>query len=149
MGASIAKLGERGALVEGYMIRLAALDLVLRIVRARMVRIAFDLEVASMDAGDRAAGAPCLGIPAHSITDLECLRQGCPIRRPKNCNAGSSRTEYSSGIGIPTAARPIGSSKSQHFAAFDFAIARLESTAMPASHAPSPGGAMTRTRFSP
>ena len=58
MGPSIAKLGERGALVEGDMIRLAALDLVLWIVQARVVGIAFDLELASMHAGDRAADAP-------------------------------------------------------------------------------------------
>jgi hypothetical protein len=51
MEASIAKLGKRGSLVEGDMIRLAALDLVLWIVRARMVGIAFDLELASMHAG--------------------------------------------------------------------------------------------------
>jgi len=80
MGASIAELGERGTLVEGDMIRLAALDLVLWIVRARMVGIAFDLELASMHAGDRAADAPRLGIPAHAIMDLEALRHGCSIR---------------------------------------------------------------------
>ena len=80
MEASIAKLGERGTLVEGDMIRLAALDLVLWIVRARMVRIAFDLELASMHAGDRAADAPRLGIPAHAIMNLEVLRHDCSIR---------------------------------------------------------------------
>lgn len=74
MGPSIAKLGERGTLVEGDMISLAALDLVLWIVRA------FDLELASMHAGDCAADAPHLGIPAHAIMDLEVLRHGCWIR---------------------------------------------------------------------
>ena len=67
MGTSIAKLSECGTLVEGDMIRLAALDLVLWIIRARMVRIAFDLELACMHAGDRAADPPRLGIPAHAM----------------------------------------------------------------------------------
>ena len=80
MGTSIAKLGERGTLVEGDMIRLAALDRVLWIVRARMMGIAFDLEIASMHAGDHAADAPRLGIPAHAIMDLEALRHGCSIQ---------------------------------------------------------------------
>ena len=56
------------------MIRLAALDLVLRIACARMVGVAFDLELASMHADDRAADAARLGIPAHAIMDLEALR---------------------------------------------------------------------------
>ena len=81
MSASIAKLGERGALVEGDMIRLAALDLVLRIVRARMVRIAFDLELASMHTDDRAADASGLGIPAHSIMNLKGFRHDHSTRR--------------------------------------------------------------------
>ena len=80
MGASIAKLGERGTLVEGDMIRLAALDLVLWIFRARMVGVALDFELASMHAGDRAADAPRLGIPAHAIVDIEGLRHGGSIQ---------------------------------------------------------------------
>ena len=80
MGASIAKLGERGTPVEGDMIGLAALDLVLWIVRARMVGIALDLELASMHADDRAADTAGLGIPAHAIMDLEALRHGYSIR---------------------------------------------------------------------
>jgi hypothetical protein len=87
MGASIAKLGERGALMEGDMIRLAALDFVLWIVRARMMGVAFDLEIASIHAGDRAADAPRLGIPAHAIMDLEVLRHRCPIR----CRSGTAK----------------------------------------------------------
>ena len=96
MGASIAKLGKRGSLVEGDMIRLAALDLVLWIVRARVVGITFDLELASMLAGDRAADSPRLGIPAHAIMDLEALRHGLDPMPPKNCKGGSSRTEFRS-----------------------------------------------------
>jgi hypothetical protein len=80
MGTSIVKLGERGTLVEGDMVRLAALDLVLWIVGARMVGIAFDLELASMHASDRATDAPGLGFPAHAVMDLEVLRHGRSIR---------------------------------------------------------------------
>jgi hypothetical protein len=80
MAASIAKLGERETLMEGDMIRLAALELVLWIVRASMVRRAFDFELASMHADDRTADASRLGIPAHPIMDLEVLRHGCSIR---------------------------------------------------------------------
>ena len=76
----IVKLGERRTLVEGDMIRLTALDLVLWIVRARMVSIAFDLELAGMHADDRAADPPRLGIPAHAIMDLEALRHVRSIR---------------------------------------------------------------------
>jgi hypothetical protein len=42
---------------------------------------------------------------------------------PNNCKAGSSRTEYLSGMSVPTAALAVGSPKSSHFAdnrAFDF-----------------------------
>ena len=81
MIASIAKLGERGAPVEGDMIRLAALNLVLWIVRTRMVRIAFELELARMHTDDRAADTSSLGIPAHAIMNLKRLRHGNSIRR--------------------------------------------------------------------
>jgi hypothetical protein len=116
-GTSIDKLGERGSLVQSDMVGLGALDLVLRNVRARMMSIAAVIEVAGMHAEDRAADAPRLGIPAHAIMDLEALRHGYSIRcRRKTAKAGSSRTEYSSGMRIPTDAPAIGSSKSQHFA---------------------------------
>ena len=68
---SVAKLCERRALVEGNMVGLGALDLILRNVRARMMGIALDLEIARMHANDRAADAPGLGIPTHTIADLE------------------------------------------------------------------------------
>ena len=59
-GASVAKPGERGTFVEGDVLGLAALDLVLRRLRARMVGVAFDFEVARVLANDRAADAPGL-----------------------------------------------------------------------------------------
>ena len=76
---SIVKLGERGTLVEGDMIRLATLDLVLWIVLACLMGIAIDLELASIHADDRAADASRLGIPAHAIMNLEGLSHGRSI----------------------------------------------------------------------
>ena len=87
MRASIANLGQRGTPVEGDVIGLAALDLVLWIVRARMVSVAFDLEFPSMHADDRGADAAGFGISAHAIMDLEAFRHGCSIRcRLKTAN---------------------------------------------------------------
>ena len=60
--------------MKGDMIRLAALDLVLRLVRGSMVGVPIDLEVAGMDADDRAADAARLGVPTYAIMDLEALR---------------------------------------------------------------------------
>jgi hypothetical protein len=70
-GVSVAKSGERRAFVEGDVLGLAALDLVLRRFRARMVRVAVNIEIACMDANDRPADAPGFRIPAHMIADLE------------------------------------------------------------------------------
>ena len=98
MGVSIAKLGERGTLVEGDMIRLAALDLVLWIVRACMMRVALDLELASMHAGDRAADAARLGIPAHAVVYLEALWQSRSIRCRRKLQGRQFRTDYLSGM---------------------------------------------------
>jgi len=60
--------------MEGDVLGLAALNLVLRRIRARMMCIAFDIEVAGMHPNDRAADVPGLGIPAHAIADFEGIR---------------------------------------------------------------------------
>jgi hypothetical protein len=93
VASSIAKLGERGALVEGDMVGLGALDLILRSVRARMMGVTLVIEVAGMYADDRAADATSLGIPAHAIMDLEALRHGRPLRCRRRIAKGSSRAE--------------------------------------------------------
>src|ERR1700726_2535425 len=74
-GTSI-KLRKRGTLVEGDMVGLGALDLILRSVRARMMGVTVDLEIAGTHADDRAADTSGLGIPAHAIMDLEALGHG-------------------------------------------------------------------------
>ena len=104
MGTSIAKPGERGALVEGDMVGLAALDLVLWIVRTRMVGIAFDLKLARMHPDDGAADAARLGVPAHGIMDHEGLRHGRSIRCRKEPQGGSSRIEciFTRAASVPT-----------------------------------------------
>ena len=65
----------------GGLRRMRTLDLVLWIVRTRMVRIAFELELAGMHTNDRAADTSSLGIPAHAIMNLKDIRHGHSIRR--------------------------------------------------------------------
>jgi len=55
---------------------LAALNLVLRRFRARMVRVAVNIEIARMDTDDHAADAAGLGIPTHMIANPEFARHG-------------------------------------------------------------------------
>ena len=59
--------------MEGSVIGLAAFDLVLRRFRAGMVGIAVDIEMARMDANDRAADAPGFRIPTHVVADPELV----------------------------------------------------------------------------
>src|SRR6202040_1236440 len=69
--ASVAKLCERRALVEGDMVSLGALDLILRNAGVRVMGIALVLDIAHMHANDRATDPSGLGIPTHAIADLE------------------------------------------------------------------------------
>jgi hypothetical protein len=69
--ASVVKFGERGTFVKSNMPGLAALDLVLRRLRASMAGVAMDFEILRMHARDFAADASCLRVPAHMIPDLE------------------------------------------------------------------------------
>ena len=78
--ASVAKFGERRTLVKGNVLGLAALDLVLRRFRARMVRVAVKIEISRMDVNDRAANAPGLGIPTHMIAGFELVFHDCPAQ---------------------------------------------------------------------
>ena len=57
--------------MEGNVLGLAALDLILRRFRARLVRVTFDVEIMRVHANDRAADAPGLRIPADMIANLE------------------------------------------------------------------------------
>src|SRR5262249_33341822 len=61
------------AFVQGDMIRLVAFDLVLRIVVARMMDIAFVVHILGVHPDDAASAATSLRIPADVITALECL----------------------------------------------------------------------------
>jgi hypothetical protein len=60
--------------MEGYMLGLAALDLVLWRVRARVMGIAFDIEVADMHPDDRVADVPGL-----EIADFEAIRHNASV----------------------------------------------------------------------
>src|ERR1700732_1138898 len=75
-GASVAKPGEFRAFVERDVLGLVALDLVLRRFSARMVRVAFDVKIASMYANNYPVDAAGLRIPAHMIANLEVVPHG-------------------------------------------------------------------------
>ena len=62
------------ALVHGDMIGLIALDLVLRIVLARVMDVAFVVHVGRMHLYDMAADPASFGVPGYVIADFECLR---------------------------------------------------------------------------
>jgi hypothetical protein len=62
------------ALVHGYMIGFIAFDLVLRIVLARMMDIAFVVHVPRVHPNDVAADLASFGIPGYAVADFECLR---------------------------------------------------------------------------
>src|SRR5262249_31227717 len=64
---------QRFALVQSDVIGLVALDLVLRIVRARMMDVALVAHVGRVDPYDTAADPASFGIPAYVIADLESL----------------------------------------------------------------------------
>src|SRR5438477_11644645 len=78
--ASVAKPDECRTLVERDMISLVALDLILRNVRARVMSITFVLDVAPMYTDNRAADASGLGIPAHTIANLEAFHHDRSVR---------------------------------------------------------------------
>jgi hypothetical protein len=73
------------------MVSLGALDLILRNVRARMMSIAFVINVAPMYSDDRAADAPGLGIPAHVIADLEFSVMIAPLNARGRTQFAKSR----------------------------------------------------------
>jgi hypothetical protein len=73
-GLSVAQLGQRRALVGGNMVGLAALDLVLRRLGARVMRVALVIEVVGMNPDDRAADATGFRVPPDPISHLESLR---------------------------------------------------------------------------
>jgi hypothetical protein len=78
--------------VEGDMVGLGALDLILRSVRARMMGVTPVIEVAGMDADDRAADATSLGNSSsrdHGSGGAS-PRSSAPMP-PKNCKRRFSR----------------------------------------------------------
>src|SRR5262245_18518011 len=65
---------ERSPLVQGDVVGLVALDLVLRVVLARMVDVSLPIHVFRMHLDDPAADASGLRVPAHMIADIELFR---------------------------------------------------------------------------
>ena len=52
-------------------VRLVALDFILRIILARVVRISFVIEIFGMNLDDLAADMPGFRVPGHVIADFE------------------------------------------------------------------------------
>src|SRR5262245_54155611 len=73
--------------VQGDVVGLVALDLVLRVVLARMVDVSLPIYVFRMRLDDPAADASGLGVPGHMIAHLE------PFRHASTCSAGSMALE--------------------------------------------------------
>ena len=67
VGASRRNLGERRAFVHRYVIRLVALNFVLRITLACVNFLAFELDLGGNHPYDRAADVTCLRIPTDLI----------------------------------------------------------------------------------
>jgi hypothetical protein len=89
------KFGKRRAFVEGNVCGFATLDLVLRRFRARVAGVAFDFEIGSMHANDPTADPACLGIPTHTVADLEFVRHGVSARLLDACNHQNVPIEFS------------------------------------------------------
>jgi hypothetical protein len=70
-GRSAAHFFQRRAFVHGDVIGLIALDFVLRIIRAGVVRVALVIDVLGMHLDDPAADAPGLRVPGHVVADFE------------------------------------------------------------------------------
>lgn len=68
---SISQLGESVTFMQGDVIGFIAFDCVLRFVGARVMSIAFVVDVPGVHFDDPAADAAGFGIPAHVIADLE------------------------------------------------------------------------------
>src|SRR6516225_5224438 len=69
---------QRPPLVQTDMVGLVALDLILRLVRARVMDIALVVHVPGVNAQDGSAHPASLRIPAHMIANLECSRHEEP-----------------------------------------------------------------------
>src|SRR5579871_3755999 len=78
LARSARQLPERPALVQGDMVGLVALDLILRLVPARVMHVAFVVHVLAMHANDTAAHPAGFRIPADVIADLENYHELCP-----------------------------------------------------------------------
>lgn len=70
------------ALVHGDVIRVIALDLVLRIILARMMDVAFVVHVRRIHPYDMAADPASFGVPGYVIADFECLRHEFMLLHP-------------------------------------------------------------------
>ena len=81
VGQLTAKTSQYSAFVQSDMVRLVALDLVLRLVLAGMVDVALVVHVFLMHADDMASDAAGFRIPADVIATLERLTHAHRLKR--------------------------------------------------------------------
>ena len=72
----MSKTPQRATLVQGDVIRFVALDLILRVILARMVDVSFIIHILRVYFHNPAADAPRLRVPGYVIANFECGRQG-------------------------------------------------------------------------
>jgi hypothetical protein len=72
------KTPQRIALVHSDIIRLVALDLILRVIVSRVMYVTFVVHILGVHSHDPAANTTSLRIPTHVITNFECRRHRIP-----------------------------------------------------------------------
>ncbi len=79
--SSATKLSQRFPFVQRYVIGLVALDLVLRVILARMMDVTLVVQVFGVHSYDATADPAGFGIPTHVIADFEYLSHNEPLGR--------------------------------------------------------------------
>src|SRR4029077_7443900 len=94
-GRSAAKELQRCCLVQCNVIRLVALDLVLRVILVCMVDVSFIIDVLRVPFHNPATDVPRLGIPGYVIAEFEFVRHERPRNRapPRVASSTTSRAE--------------------------------------------------------
>ena len=82
---STAKAPQCFTFVQRYVIGFVTLDLVLRVILARMMDVTFVVHVLRMDSHDAATDPASFGIPTHMIANCECPGQDDLLRRMQMC----------------------------------------------------------------
>jgi hypothetical protein len=65
------RFGKRTVFVNGYMVRFAAFDLILGIIRSGVMGISFVVKVFGVDLCDRSGDVAGFGVPGDVVADFE------------------------------------------------------------------------------